>query len=77
LSQPPGSFTPILCKGPNVKLKVISTKALKEMPLFKIKKGKSFQGTGPAMWYRRMAYPNERIQVKAMIMPEEFLAPFI
>jgi hypothetical protein len=29
------------------------------------------------MWYRRMAYPNERIQVKAMIMPEEFLAPFI
>jgi hypothetical protein len=49
LSQLFGTGTPRFFRGPNVKLNVRRIKALREIPLFKIKKGKSFQGTGPKM----------------------------
>jgi hypothetical protein len=35
-----------------------------------MKKGKSFQGTVPAIWYLRIAYPKENTQIQAMIIPE-------
>ena len=48
------TLIPKLFNGPKVKLKVSKIKADNEMPLFRIKNGNSLQGTGPAMWYRRM-----------------------
>jgi hypothetical protein len=43
LSQPSGTLAPKLLRGPKLKLKVNKMKALKEIPLFRIKNGKSFQ----------------------------------
>jgi hypothetical protein len=49
LSQPSDTLTPRLFKGPRLKLKVSNIKAASDMPLFIIKKGKSFQGTVPTI----------------------------
>ena len=48
-SNPSETGIPKLFNGPKLKLKVRRTKELKAIPLFKVKKDKSFQGTGPAM----------------------------
>ena len=62
-----GTGTPRFFRGPNVKLNVKRIKALREKPLFKIKNGKSFQGTGPKIWYRNTAYPKENMKVQPII----------
>ena len=71
-SNPSDTGTPKLFNGPKVKLKVRRTKELKAIPLFKVKKDRSFHGTGPAMWYRKIAYPMENRHVKAIIIPAAF-----
>ena len=55
LSQLLGIGAPRFLRGPNVKLKASKINALMEMPLFNMKKGKSFQGTSPKTWYRTIA----------------------
>ena len=54
-----GMCIPRLFNGPIEKLKMRRIKALNALPLFKMKNGRSFQGTGPSMLYLRMAYPRE------------------
>ena len=49
-SQPDGSLTPTFLNGPKPKLQVNRINAAKEIPLFKMKNGKSFHGTVPATW---------------------------
>jgi len=69
-SQPSGTFTPKLLSGPKLKLNVSRINAASDIHLFVIKKGKSFQGTVPAIWYLRTAYPKENTQTQTMIIPE-------
>ncbi|WP_139280782.1 hypothetical protein [Shimia gijangensis] len=58
-SQLSGMRSPRFFAGPKPKFMINKTSDVKQMLLFRVKKDRSFHGTGPNMWYRKIEYPKQ------------------